>query len=101
VPENAIETFGRANKNTKDEAVALREWTEPHAASIVIIPTEVFAARRVRWTFHREFAGGATRIEVPSFEPPQYTRAEWWRSAEGVIAFQNEVIKYLYYRLMY
>ena len=51
--------------------------------------------------FEREFAGRAVRIEVPSFEPPEYTRAEWWKTAEGLIAFQNEVIKYIYYRLRY
>jgi len=101
VPENAIETFGQANKNTRDEAVALREWTEHHPASIVIIPTEVFAARRVRWTFQRQLAGRAIRIEVPSFEPSEYTRAAWWKSPEGLITFQNEVLKYIYYRLMY
>jgi uncharacterized SAM-binding protein YcdF (DUF218 family) len=101
VPENAIETFGQANKNTKDEAVALREWVERHRASSIIIPTEVFAARRVRWVFNREFAGRGIRIQVPSFEPPDYTPREWWRTAAGLITFQNEVIKYIYYRLKY
>ena len=26
---------------------------------------------------------------------------DWWQHEEGVIAFQNEVIKYLYYRFKY
>jgi uncharacterized SAM-binding protein YcdF (DUF218 family) len=99
VPEAAIETFGRANKSTKDEAAALREWTEGRGASTIIIPTEVFSARRVRWMFEREFAGQDVRILVPSYEPALYTRAEWWKTAAGLIAFQNEVIKYIYYRL--
>jgi hypothetical protein len=55
----------------------------------------------VRWTFRREFAGTSVRIEVPSFDPPSYNRAAWWKSADGVITFQNEVLKYLYYRLKY
>jgi uncharacterized SAM-binding protein YcdF (DUF218 family) len=101
VPENAIETFGRANKSTKDEAVALREWVARHGASSIIVPTEVFAARRVRWVFNREFAGRGIRIQVLSLEPPDYTRREWWRTAAGLITFQNEVIKYIYYRLEY
>jgi uncharacterized SAM-binding protein YcdF (DUF218 family) len=101
VPENAIETFGQANKTTRDEAIALREWVERHGASSIIIPTEVFAARRVRWVFDREFAGTGICIQVLSLEPPEYTRREWWRTAAGLITFQNEVIKYIYYRLEY
>jgi uncharacterized SAM-binding protein YcdF (DUF218 family) len=98
VPENAIEMFGQANRSTSDEAAALREWTGRHGASSIIVPTEVFAARRVRWIFDREFAGRGVRIQVLALEPPDYTRTEWWRTAAGLIAFQNEVIKYIYYR---
>jgi uncharacterized SAM-binding protein YcdF (DUF218 family) len=102
VPEAAIETFGNANKNTREEAVALKDWAERNRPSVLIIPTDVFAARRVRWTFRRELGGTAVRIEVPSFDPPKdYSRADWWKTAPGVIAFQNEVLKYFYYRLKY
>jgi uncharacterized SAM-binding protein YcdF (DUF218 family) len=101
VPENAIEVFGQSNKSTRDEAVALREWVDRHGASTIIIPTEAFVTRRVRWIFEREFAGRNIRIEVSSHEPAEYTRAAWWKSSAGLIAFQNEVIKYIYYRLEY
>jgi uncharacterized SAM-binding protein YcdF (DUF218 family) len=101
VPENAIETFGQTNKSTRDEAVALREWADRQGASSIIIPTEVFAARRVRLVFDRVFAGWGIRIQLLSLEPPEYTRGEWWRTAAGLITFQNEVIKYIYYRWEY
>ena len=101
VPEAAIETFGTANKNTADEAVALRSWADRNAASVLVIPTEIFAARRVSWIFRHLFSGSEVRIEVPSFEPERYSRAEWWRTEDGVIAFQNEAIKFIYYRLKY
>ena len=101
VPAGVIETFGTANKNTRDEPVALREWAERNTASAFIIPTEIFPARRVRWIFRREFFGTAVKIEVPSFEHPGFTRRDWWKTEHGVIAFQNEVFKYIYYRLKY
>ena len=101
VPADAIETFGTANKNTRDEAVALREWTKRNAASAFIIPSEIFSARRVRWIFCHQFFGTAVSIKVPSFEPPAYTRRDWWKTEQGLIAFQNEVLKYVYYRLKY
>jgi uncharacterized SAM-binding protein YcdF (DUF218 family) len=101
VPENAIETFGQANESTRDEAIALRAWAERHGAKNIIIPTEIFAARRVRWIFDREFAGRGIRIQLLSLEPPDYNRTEWWKTHIGLIAFQNEVIKYIYYRFQY
>jgi uncharacterized SAM-binding protein YcdF (DUF218 family) len=101
VPDTAIEMFGQANRSTKDEASALRYWADEHHVSRFIVPTEIFAARRVRWIFDREFAGSTVQIEIPSFEPPDYTSAEWWKTDAGMIAFQNEIMKYLYYRLKY
>ena len=101
VPESAIETFGKANKDTKDEAVALRAWAERHHASALIIPMEFFAARRVRWIFDKKFSGQPVKIEVPSVDPPNYTRTNWWQNETAIIAFQNEILKYLYYRLKY
>jgi DUF218 domain len=101
VPATAIDTFGTANKNTKDEAVALHAWAERHRASAIIIPVENFAARRVRWMFGREFSGQPVQIEVQSFDPQNYARASWWQNEYGVIAFQNEILKYIYYRLKY
>ena len=90
VPDDAIELFGNGNKNTWDEAIALKVWAERHAASALIVPAEPFFARRVRWVFQREFSGTAVRIEVPSFDPPSgYSRAEWWKTTEGVVTFQN------------
>jgi DUF218 domain len=102
VPDSAIETFGNVNKNTREEALALKDWTDRNVASALIIPTGIFETRRVRWTFRREFAGTGVRIEVLSVDPPGlYTRADWWKVADGLISFQNEVLKYLYYRLKY
>ncbi len=102
VPDSAIEKFGQNNRNTREEAVALRSWADRNRVSALIIPTEIFPARRVNWIFHREFAQTGIRIEVPSFDPPNaYTRDNWWKSEDGVIEFQNEILKYLYYRLKY
>lgn len=100
VPDAAIEMFGTENRNTEDEALALKDWAEQNAASALIVPSEIFAARRVRWIFNRKFHGTAVRIEVPSFEE-DFSRAGWWKTKAGLIAFQTEVQKYIYYRFKY
>jgi uncharacterized SAM-binding protein YcdF (DUF218 family) len=56
VPEGAIGMFGKENRSTWDEATALRDWADEHRVSRIIIPTEIFSARRVRWMFNREFS---------------------------------------------
>jgi uncharacterized SAM-binding protein YcdF (DUF218 family) len=101
VPEAAISTFGQENASTDDEAVALRAWNAEHHVSRIIIPTEIFFSRRARWTFSREFVGSTVDLEIAAFEPSKYTRAEWWQSNAGIIDFQNEFMKYLYYRIKY
>jgi uncharacterized SAM-binding protein YcdF (DUF218 family) len=101
IPETAIEMFGHANRSTWDEAAALRDWANQHGVSRIVIPTEVFFARRVRWIFNREFAGSSVQFNILSFEGPGYTRAKWWKTEAGLIAFQSEIIKYLYYRFKY
>jgi uncharacterized SAM-binding protein YcdF (DUF218 family) len=101
VPASAIELFGKANTNTREEAVALREWGERNAASVFIIPTEPFMGRRVQWIFRREFSGRPVTIEVQSLESPGYSPEAWWKTEQGLSAFQNEILKYLYYRWKY
>jgi hypothetical protein len=84
-----------------DIGAVLGEWAERNDALDLIIPTEDFTTRRVRRVFRGEFAGLANRIEVQEFEPSQYSTEEWWKTEQGLISFQNEVLKYIYYRLKY
>jgi len=101
VPADAIETFGSLNRNTKEEALALLEWTQRHGSRAVIIPVGSFEARRVRWLFRHEFAGQPVRIEISAFNSPEYMRANWWKDDLGVVSFQNEILKFIYYRFKY
>ena len=101
VPASAIEAFGRANTNTREEAVALREWAERNAASVFVIPSEPFMTRRVQWIFRREFFAMPVTIEVQPLDSPGYSPQRWWKTEQGSIAFQNEISKYLYYRWKY
>jgi uncharacterized SAM-binding protein YcdF (DUF218 family) len=103
VPTSAIEAFGKANTNTstREEAVALREWAERNAASVFVIPSEPFMARRVQWIFRREFSDRPVTIQVHPFNPSGYLPEGWWKTEQGSTAFQTEILKYLYYRLKY
>jgi uncharacterized SAM-binding protein YcdF (DUF218 family) len=99
VPETDIETFGTELSSTYEEAEALQEWAIRTHARSVIVPTEIFSARRVRWMLTRALPG--TAVQIQTLDPPNYNQSDWWKSHEGMLSFQNEVVKYIYYRLTY
>jgi uncharacterized SAM-binding protein YcdF (DUF218 family) len=100
VPAAAIEPFGDHLSDTFTEATALHEWALRNGAHRIIVPTDIFATRRLRWTLDHVFGNDAVLL-VPAVNPPDYVRDTWWKNERGVIGFQNEVLKYLYYRLKY
>jgi uncharacterized SAM-binding protein YcdF (DUF218 family) len=100
VPDAAIEIFGKDLTNTYQEAVALRDWAARTGARTLIVPTENFTARRLRWTLHRVFPDGVT-VLVPAIDRRDYRADDWWKSEKGVLGFQNELFKHVYYRLKY
>lgn len=100
VPESAIETFGDNLKNTHEEAIALHRWAVANGVRSIIMPTEIFTSRRLAWMLHQVFGGDAV-IRVVAVDPLNYNRKDWWRREAGLIGFQNEFIKYLYYRAEY
>ena len=97
VPASAIEIFGNALENTHQEVSALQAWAERNNACSIIVPTEIFSARRVRWTLHRVFPSDCM-IRVVALNPYQNRRVDW---SDDITAFKTEVIKYLYYVLRY
>jgi uncharacterized SAM-binding protein YcdF (DUF218 family) len=101
VPVADIETFGNDLTNTYEEGNALREWVVHSHARGVIVPTEIFASRRVRWVLTRALAGTGTDIQIQTLKPPKYNQADWWKTHHGLNAFQTEVLKYIYYRCKY
>jgi hypothetical protein len=65
------------------------------------VPAERFASRRVSWILKRELSAEGVRVGIKVLTPHEYSVADWWTKEQGVIAFQNEVLKYLYYRVKY
>jgi uncharacterized SAM-binding protein YcdF (DUF218 family) len=100
VPAAAIEPFGDRLSDTFAEATALHEWAVRNGAHRIMVPTDIFATRRLRWTLRHVFGNDAVTL-VPAINPPDYQRDNWWKNERGIIGFQNEVMKYFYYRLKY
>jgi uncharacterized SAM-binding protein YcdF (DUF218 family) len=101
VPGAAMEPIGHAVATTYDETQAVRAWVTTHQAKSILIATDLFHTRRVQWIFGKELKGTGVEIRVRAVKPEAYGITDWWRNEGGLIAFQNEVIKYAYYRLKY
>ena len=79
----------------------MREWVRRSGARRLIVLTDPFHTRRVRWLYRKELEGTGVSITTMVAPHPRYTPANWWRHEEGLIDFQNEVVKFLYYFLKY
>ena len=99
MPDSAIAEFGNEVSSTYEEAVALRDWVRKRGAKKIIIVSDAFHSRRVRWLFQKEIRPAGAEILTAIAPPLKYTVSEWWRTEQGLIEFQNELIKYSYYRL--
>jgi uncharacterized SAM-binding protein YcdF (DUF218 family) len=101
VPASAILTFGENLLSTQQEAAAVRQWALQSQAKRVIVPTELLATRRTRWIFERELEPIGVQVVVSAYPADRYKLDNWWRDRTGVVDFNNEVLKYLYYRIRY
>jgi uncharacterized SAM-binding protein YcdF (DUF218 family) len=101
VPDSAMILVGTNVANTFDEAVAVRDWVGRTGTRSVVIVTDWFHTRRARWIFQREFRGHNEVIYVVVARPAHQGVQDWWRDEYGIISFQNEILKYVYYRAKY
>ena len=101
VPAAAIVPFGKELSSTREEAAAIHALAANGQVKSIIVPTELFGGRRVRWIFDRELAPAGIHVVVHAFPSGEYTLDDWWRHRRGWIDFNNEVLKYLYYRMRY
>jgi uncharacterized SAM-binding protein YcdF (DUF218 family) len=98
VPAGAIQAIGTNVASTYDESCAVRAWESRSGAKSIVIVTDVFHTRRARWVFKKQLRGTGVQVHVQGVATLAYETTNWWKHEEGVIGFQNEVIKYIYYR---
>ena len=101
VPATSLKEIGNHVVNSYDESLAVRDWVKQTGARRIIIVTDMFHTRRVSWLYGKELAGLKVNVSVVAAPQRDYTAANWWQHEDGLIAFQNEVIKLAYYRWKY
>lgn len=96
VPAAAIQLMETTVRTTQEEAVAVREWVQKHQVGSIVIPTDIWHTRRARWIFQRVL-GSETEVAVVAVNPDDYTPDNWWQNEQGLIFFEVEVSKMIFY----
>ncbi len=101
VPKDAILIRRSGAQSTFDEAQTVLAWAGVEHLDELLIVTDAFHTRRTHWIFSRTFEGQGIDVRVVAADPIDYELDRWWTSEAGLIDFNNEIIKYIYYRLVY
>ena len=102
VPDDAITVFGNDLKSTYEEAKAAALWARSNDIHSVAVVTDWIVTRRARWMFEKEMQPLGIKVKMqPAQQDPDFGPENWWRNENGVVAFQNEILKYIYYRIRY
>lgn len=97
VPPAAIAPFGNNVTSTYDEARAAAKWAADHGASRLIVPTDWYHTRRVRWIFLALVPPGVRVSVMPLSDPKAPVSGDW----SSLVTLARESLKYCYYRIRY
>jgi len=102
VPEAAMTAVGDAVATTYDESRAVRAWLSTNnSVKSILITTDLSHTRRARWIFRKELHDTGVQVHIHAIQPNEYGLTNWWLHEEGLVAFQNEFIKSVYYWVKY
>lgn len=99
VPRESILTLGDGVTSTWDEVEATRAWCLENKPRSIAVVTELFPSRRIRYAYRKGLHDLPVEVHVVALPARGYTAADWWRHEKGLIDFQNEVVKWVYYRV--
>jgi uncharacterized SAM-binding protein YcdF (DUF218 family) len=101
VPTNAITEFEINLHSTYGEALAVATLAKSRKFKSLLIPTDLFPTRRTIWIFRRELASAGVTVGILPIDPPDYNLENWWRHKRNIRYLSSEILKYVYYRIVY
>jgi uncharacterized SAM-binding protein YcdF (DUF218 family) len=101
VPEGAVIDVPGQASSTYEEAEFVSNLIRVTGAKSLIIPTNLFHTRRVKWTYNKLFHDKGIKVTVRPILPLTYSPETWWQSGQGRSEFAWEILAYLYYRIRY
>jgi uncharacterized SAM-binding protein YcdF (DUF218 family) len=101
VPPDAISAIGPGVASTHDESQATLHWIAAQPVQHIVIPTDLFHTRRVKRVFQNALREKGTQVTVTVVPNHRYDATNWWHWPDGLMTWQNEFLKSLYYWATY
>ncbi|MBX6315474.1 MAG: YdcF family protein [Isosphaeraceae bacterium] len=101
VPSDAIVVLPKIVTSTRDEAQAVRAYVRTHPMRRITLITSRFHTARARWIFRRTLEDLGVEVRATGIEHPQFSETNWYQTEAGLVAYFEELIKMILYRLRY
>lgn len=101
VPEADFLLLGQDVATAHVAAQTVATWARRNGIHSLTVVTEQFQSRRVKWSLDEALRGSGVASRVRAVPVRDYALEEWWRSEQGLIHFENEVVLNLFYRWNY
>lgn len=101
VPADAIRVLpGAVVQGTHDEALRVCEYVRAHPVRRVTVVTSAYHTARTRWAFRRALRDTGVEVRMAASDP-HFTETDWFMHEDGIKLYACEIVKILYYRIMY
>jgi uncharacterized SAM-binding protein YcdF (DUF218 family) len=85
--------------STAEESEAILSVCKEKGYSTIVIVSDKFHLRRIRFVFKNKFADHQINVQLAGAPNSNYNEEYWWQFESGLIMLNNEYIKLVYYAL--
>ena len=100
VPDSSIYLIEQGT-STREEAKIVAHHAAAHEFTKVIVVSDMFHTRRIRYVFKPHFSKANIELIIVGAPSLVYNEQMWWANESGLIMVNNEYIKLFYYWLKY
>ena len=98
VPKNDVIPI-LTSMSTRDDATLSKTECLKHNYRSLIVVSEPFHTKRAYYTFKKAFKGSGIKIMIYPVQDSWWTRDNWYQSEKGLLAGEEEYMKFAYYIL--
>lgn len=100
VPGDRIVMLPKICTSTRAEASQVREYIQAHGIRRIIVVTTAFHTSRARWIFKRMLQGTDVEVRVAASVDQRFNESNWYTN-RGLLDYPEELVKRIYYQLVY
>lgn len=96
IPKENIIVINQST-STLEEAKVIHRFCEEHGLKKIMLLSSLYHTSRMRSVFDNELEDSGIEYCLVGAPSIKYKEYEWWKTEEGLIAFNNEWMKKIYY----